>query len=76
MLHSFFASTNDVYCPHISSEAEEDINGFVKCNESAGRDPADLFTAAELYFFESVAPGILGLGESASEIKMEACTLA
>mmetsp|Transcript_24729 Transcript_24729/g.44419 ORF Transcript_24729/g.44419 Transcript_24729/m.44419 type:complete len:354 (-) Transcript_24729:63-1124(-) len=73
VVHSFFASTNDVHCPHISFEAEEDIFGLYKCNESAGRAPPDLFTDAELYFFEHVAPGMLELGD-AIEIKMEACS--
>ena len=33
-----------MHCPHVSFEAEEDVYGFVKCNESEGRAPTDLFS--------------------------------
>jgi len=75
MLHSFLALSNDVHCPHVSFEAEEDVNGSIKCIDSKGRLPSDLFTEDEIGLFH-YASTLLGLGESASEIRMEACSLA
>lgn len=61
-LHSSFALTNPDHCPHVSFKAEEDVNGFVKCNESEGLLPTDLFSAETIGMFGAAAAGPLELG--------------
>jgi len=73
VLHSFFAATNNKHCPHISFEADEDIDGFVKCNESKGTLETDIFTLEELGLFY-FASNLLGLGDYGYEIKMDVCS--
>jgi hypothetical protein len=73
ILHSYFASNNDVHCPHVSFEADADINGLVKCNDSEGVLPTDIFSQRELGLFSYAATTLLGLGESGIDIKMGAC---
>lgn len=60
-LHSSFALTNPDHCPHVSLKAEKDVNGFVKCNESEGLLPTDLFSAETIGMFGAAA-GLLLLG--------------
>merc|ERR1711862_399390 len=67
-LHAYFATTNKDHCPHVSFEAEVDVNGFVKCDKSKKVMPSDLFTPAQLGMFKA-ASLILGLGEAGIEIK-------
>lgn len=47
-LHSVFAQTNSNHCAHLSLIPTEDPNGKIKCNVSAGKDPSQLFTDAEI----------------------------
>ena len=51
MLHNYFAKTNPDHCPHISFEADEDVNGIVKCNQSKGTVLTDIFTEEQLGLF-------------------------
>lgn len=60
-LHSSFALTNPDHCPHVSFKAEKDVNGFVKCNESEGLLPTDLFSTETIGMFGAAA-GLLSLG--------------
>mmetsp|Transcript_20331 Transcript_20331/g.25135 ORF Transcript_20331/g.25135 Transcript_20331/m.25135 type:complete len:347 (+) Transcript_20331:139-1179(+) len=69
VLHSVFAETNSLHCPHVSFEAEPDVNGFVKCNESEGRAPTDLFTPETLGSFLYAAK-LLGLDASGVKIQV------
>eukprot|EP00588_Corethron_pennatum_P014161 CAMPEP_0194267732 /NCGR_PEP_ID=MMETSP0169-20130528/2179_1 /TAXON_ID=218684 /ORGANISM="Corethron pennatum, Strain L29A3" /LENGTH=362 /DNA_ID=CAMNT_0039008685 /DNA_START=121 /DNA_END=1209 /DNA_ORIENTATION=+ len=72
ILHAYFASTNPDHCPHVSFEADEDVNGFVKCNKSKLAPLTDLFSEKELGSF--MFAGIhLGLGESGIDVQMKAC---
>ena len=68
ILHSSFAKTNNLHCPHISFEADEDANGFVKCNISEELDPYSLFPEGtiELFLEQGVAKG---LGPTAFALK-------
>ncbi|GFH56078.1 hypothetical protein CTEN210_12554 [Chaetoceros tenuissimus] len=59
-LHSSFAASNPDHCPHVSFKADEDVNGFVKCNESEGLLPTDLFSPAAIGMFGAAA-GLLSL---------------
>jgi hypothetical protein len=61
------------HCPHITFEAEEDTNGLVKCSESKGTVPTDLFTEQQLGIFQ-YASGLLDLGMSGIVIQNEACS--
>lgn len=72
ILHSVFANTNRDHCPHISFEADEDVNGLIKCNESKQSPLTDFFTEHELGLFK-YASGLLGLGDTGIDIKLEAC---
>ena len=72
ILHAVFAKTNPDHCPHISFEADEDVNDLVKCNESKRTLPTDLFTEEQLGLF-TYASNLLGLGDSGIDIKLEAC---
>jgi hypothetical protein len=69
VIHSVFARTNSDHCPHISFEADEDINGLVKCNESKKVLPSDLFTQQQLGMF-MVASNMLGLGDTAINVNV------
>ena len=60
-LHSSYALTNPDHCPHVSFKADEDVNGFVKCNESEGLLPTDLFSPATIGLF-GYAANLLSLG--------------
>merc|ERR1711865_804085 len=46
--HAVFANTNSDHCPHISFDAEEDVNGIVKCNMSKQTPLTALFTDTQL----------------------------
>lgn len=72
-LHSFFASNNDIHCPHITFEAEADINGKFKCDESAGVLQSDLFTEAEIGQILFLATNYFGFDESGGRVQMESC---
>lgn len=72
ILHSYFSLTNKDHCPHVSFEADKDVNGFVKCNKTEGTLTTDLFTEEEISSFYSAAH-MLGL-DSAIDIRMESCT--
>ena len=74
VLHAYFARSNSDHCPHITFEAEEDINGLVKCNESKADPLTDFFSARELGLF-TYAATMVGLPESGIEIKEEACII-
>jgi hypothetical protein len=51
-LHSVFAERNpENHCAHISFEPMEDPNNKVKCQESAGISPSDLFTEYDFGVF-------------------------
>jgi len=53
-LHASFAVSNpDIHCPHIAFIPYEDPNGLIKCSESLGVKPTDLFDAADLDMFET-----------------------
>jgi hypothetical protein len=71
VLHSVFARTNPLHCPHVSFEAEEDTNGIFKCNESKQTILTDLFSEQQLGLF-AYAGTLLGLPNSI-DIKFEAC---
>jgi len=73
ILHSYFAKTNPVHCPHISFEADEDENGLVKCNKSKQTPLLELFTKQQLESF-SYASNFLGLGNTGVDIKYKACS--
>jgi hypothetical protein len=47
-LHSVFASTNPIHCPHISFTSMVDLNGYIKCQTSKKMSYNDLFTSEEL----------------------------
>jgi hypothetical protein len=51
ILHAVFASENNDHCPHISFEPMEDVNGFIKCQNSKLIDVNDLFTEEEIDAF-------------------------
>mmetsp|Transcript_3826 Transcript_3826/g.6863 ORF Transcript_3826/g.6863 Transcript_3826/m.6863 type:complete len:339 (+) Transcript_3826:89-1105(+) len=72
ILHSVFANTNPNHCPHISFEADEDVNGLIKCNESKQTPLTDLFTEQQLGLFK-YATSVLDLGATGIDIKLEAC---
>ena len=70
-LHSSFAASNPDHCPHVSFKADEDVNGFVKCNESEGMLPTDLFSLETIgKFVGAAASPALQLG-SEGYIKFE-----
>jgi len=73
ILHAYFAKTNLVHCPHISYEADEDVNGLVKCNKSKQTPLLELFTKQQLESF-SYASNFLGLGNTGVDIKYKACS--
>lgn len=75
ILHAVFAKSNSDHCPHISFEADEDVNGLVKCNESKETlltGPTGLFTEQQLELFMH-ASTIFGLGPTGIDIQMQAC---
>jgi len=72
IIHAYFASTNPDHCPHISFEADEDVNGLVKCNKSKLAPLTDIFSEMELGLF-MFASTLLGLGESGIDVQMKAC---
>ena len=75
VLHSVFARTNPDHCPHISFEADEDVNGLVKCNKSKKTLPSDLFTQQQLGMFIA-ASNMLGLGDTAINVNVgSSCNL-
>jgi hypothetical protein len=73
VLHSFFAANNKIHCPHISFEAEADINGQFKCNESAGTLLSDVFTEAEIGQILFVGQNVFGFDASGGRVVKEAC---
>lgn len=72
-IHAFLASSNDIHCPHITFEAEEDINGQVKCNESAGILKSNVFTEEEIGKILFAAQTFFGFDESAGIVRSESC---
>jgi len=70
--HAFYASSNPDHCPHVSFEADEDVNGLVKCTKSKLRPLTDLFSEKEVGLF-LFAGTMLGLGESGIDLQMKAC---
>ena len=70
-MHSFFASNNDIYCPHITFEAEVDINGKFKCDKSAGVLQSDLLTEAEIGQILFLATNYFGFDKSGDRVQME-----
>ena len=53
-LHVVFAVANpDGHCPHISFNPYEDPNGKIKCSESAGVKPTDLFDDDDIGMFQT-----------------------
>lgn len=75
ILHGVFAKSNSDHCPHISFEADEDVNGLVKCiksKEGLLTGPTGLFTEQQLELFMH-ASTILGLGPTGIDIQMQAC---
>jgi len=73
IFHSHYASTNPVHCPHVTFEADADIHGYVKCNESKQMSLADGFTQENLGML-MIASEILGLGTSGIVTQKNACT--
>ena len=68
ILHSSFVALNDRHCPHVTFEPEVDMNGFVKCNESAYMLPTDIFSQETLDKFH-YAGSLLGLGETGFKLQ-------
>ena len=53
-LHGVFAKVNPAgHCPHISFSPYEDPNGKIKCLESAGDKPSDLFDDDDIGMFQT-----------------------
>mmetsp|Transcript_34474 Transcript_34474/g.62000 ORF Transcript_34474/g.62000 Transcript_34474/m.62000 type:complete len:301 (-) Transcript_34474:208-1110(-) len=53
-LHGAFASVNpEGHCPHISFTPNQDPNGKIKCSESAGVKPTDLFDDDDIGMFQT-----------------------
>ncbi|CAB9501020.1 expressed unknown protein [Seminavis robusta] len=52
-LHSVYASTNSDHCPHMSFVPIKDVNGKIKCQESAGLSTSDYFTQEDLDKFDA-----------------------
>ena len=51
-LHAVFASTNsENHCPHISFTPVEDPNGDIKCQETKGVKPSDLFNSKDMRIY-------------------------
>merc|ERR1712161_49318 len=73
--HAVFANTNSDHCPHISFDAEEDVNGIVKCNMSKQTPLTALFTDTQLELF-SFAATKFGFGSTGIDISFEACPTA
>ena len=48
ILHSTFVPINTGHCPHLSFAQLQDEKGMIKCQESRGRKPSDLFSPQEL----------------------------
>ena len=46
--HSAFVPINTGHCPHLSFAQLKDEKGMIKCQESRGRKPSDLFSPQEL----------------------------
>lgn len=63
-LHSVFAVTNKDHCEHISTIPLEDVNGNIKCQNSAGNEITSVFSAAEISFFEETAMNEFGFDET------------
>lgn len=78
VMHSVLANDNSKHCPHISFQADNDINGLVKCNESKKKSLTEFFTQPQIGLF-TYASSLLGFrdtgvfGDTGVEIKFEAC---
>ena len=48
IVHSTFVPINTGHCPHLSFAQLQDEKGMIKCQESRGRKPSDLFSPQEL----------------------------
>jgi len=72
VFHAYYASSNPDHCPHVFFEADEDVDGQVKCNKSELKPHTDLFSEKELGLF-MFASTMLGLGESGFDLQMRAC---
>ena len=73
LLHAFFAKHNPEHCPHISFEAEKDVNGLVKCHQSKQTTVhilGSLFSEQQLDMFTG---NLFDLGETGIDIRFEAC---
>ena len=59
-LHAFLASTNLDHSAHLSFEPKEDPNGEIKCQESKGVLPQELFDSEDFASYEEfqIAVGI------------------
>lgn len=64
VVHAVFAERNPFHCAHISLVPVEDPNGKIKCQESAGLKPTDMFTEDEILAFQQFCTeqGPLGSG--------------
>lgn len=51
IVHAAIARINDFHCPHISFDPQEDADRQLKCQESSGVLPSELFTNDELQVF-------------------------
>lgn len=50
-LHAAFALTNSDHCAHVALDPMEDTFGKIKCQQSKGEHPRDLFTDVEWEFY-------------------------
>jgi len=68
-LHAVFAEDNPTHCAHISLAPVEDVNGKIKCQESEGILPSDLFSEDEILSLEQMCLNDKQIG-SASCVKI------
>ena len=60
VLHSEMASNNLDHCPHVTFEHEMDVNGYIKCSQSAFVPPDEPFTSEEVDFIMDVGVNQFG----------------